>query len=71
MEQLTELLNNIDDSYYDFTVTVLNYAKKKQSRLDVVTEYIKEHPKVSSSDVLSFIADQKDFYEDAVSTRAS
>lgn len=29
MERLTELLNGVSDSYYDFVVGVLNYADCK------------------------------------------
>ena len=32
MEELTALLNAIDDSYYDFVSAMINYAAKKPTR---------------------------------------
>lgn len=71
MEELTHLLNNIADSYYDFTKAVLCYSEKKQSRLDTVMEYLLHNPNALSSDVLAFISEQADFYEDAAYVKVS
>ncbi len=65
MEELTALLNGIEDSYYDFISAMLHYAKKKPSRLEALVSYIKEHPGIKSADVIEFVSLQKDFYEDA------
>lgn len=66
MEDFTVMLNNIEDSYYGFVAAVLTYVKKKQTRFDKVKEYIENNPTALSSDILAFISDQDDFYEDAV-----
>lgn len=66
MEDFTVMLNNIEDSYYGFVAAVLIYVKKKQTRFDKVKEYIENNPTALSSDILAFISDQDDFYEDAV-----
>ena len=58
MDELKVLLNQVEDTYYDFVVAVLQYAKKKQSRTEVVVEYIKKNPKANTSDILEFISDQ-------------
>ena len=65
MEDFTVMLNNIEDSYYGFVAAVLTYVKKKQTSFDKVKEYIEKHPAALSSDILAFISDQDDFYEDA------
>lgn len=68
MEAFTIKLNNIADSYYGFVVAVLTYVKNKESRLEVVENYINNNPSALSSDILEFISEQDDFYEDAAYT---
>lgn len=65
MEELTIMLNNVEDSYYDFIVAVLTYVKKKQKRFDKVKAFIEKNPTALSSDILAYISEQEDFYEDA------
>ena len=65
MNELKELLVNINDSYPDFVDAVVHYAKKKESRLEVVLNYLKNNTGADSSDVLLFISNQPDFMEDA------
>lgn len=65
MEELTALLVNIEDSYYDFISAIVHYSEKNQSRLEAVLEFIKSHPEAKSSDVVKFVSDQEDFFEDA------
>lgn len=65
MDELTALLNGIEDSYYDFVSAILHYAEKKKSRMNVLVQFIKEHPGVKTSEVVKFVSDQEDFYEDA------
>ena len=60
MEELTALLNAIDDSYYDFVSAMINYAAKKPTR-----QNIKNTPNLKSSDVVRFVSEQNDFFEDA------
>lgn len=65
MEELTIKLNNIADSYYGFVVAVLTYVNNKKSRLEIVEKYMNDNPSALSSDILEFISNQDDFYEDA------
>lgn len=65
MNELSALLNNIEDSYFDFVSAMLHYAKQKSSRLDALLKYLRENPNVSSSDVIEFVSEQQDFSEDA------
>ena len=71
MENFTIRLNNVPDSYYDFVVAVLTYVKKKESRLAVVEDFMNSHPSAQSSDILDFISNQRDFYEDAAYAHAN
>lgn len=64
MNEMTIMLNNVKDSYYDFVVAVLNYVKKKQFRMENVKDYLVKNPEASTSDILEFISNQADFYED-------
>ena len=70
MEEFTIKLNQIEDSYYDFVVAVLTYVNKKQSRYEAVRGFMDAHPEALSSDILEFIADQDDFFEDSVYAQA-
>ena len=66
MNELTTKLNNVEDSYYGFVAGVLSYVKKKESRYKIVSEYIDNNPNALTSDILEFISNQEDFYDDAV-----
>ncbi len=65
MEELTALLNNVPDSYFDFVSAMIHYAQKKQSRLDALLNFLNSNPGVSSSDIVKFVSEQADFVEDA------
>ena len=65
MEELTALLNAIDDSYYDFVSAMINYAAKKPTSQKLLVDYIKNTPNLKSSDVVRFVSEQNDFFEDA------
>ena len=65
MDKFTIRLNNVTDSYYGFVVAVLTYVKKKKSRLEAVENFMNDHPFAQSSEILEFISEQDDFYEDA------
>lgn len=65
MQELTMLLTNIEDSYYDFVSAMLGYAKKKPLREKKLIDFIKDNSSAKSSDVIRFVSCQADFYEDA------
>lgn len=65
MEEFTIRLSNVSDSYYGFVAGVLNYVKKKESRFKAVSEYMDNNPDALTSDILDFISNQDDFFEDA------
>ena len=65
MEELTALLNNVEDSYFDFVTAMLHYAGKKPARLDNMLSFIKSNPDAKSSDIIKYVSDQEDFFEDA------
>ena len=70
MEAFAIKLNNVADSYYGFVVAVLTYVKNKESRLEVVENYMNDNPSALTSDILEFISKQDDFYEDAAGAHA-
>ena len=70
MDTFAIRLNNVEDAYYGFVVAVLTYVKKKESRLKTVESFMNENPNALTSDILEFISDQDDFYEDAASARS-
>lgn len=70
MEELEIKLNNVVDSYYGFVVAVLTYVKNKRTRLEVVENYMNNNPSALSSDILEFISEQDDFYEDITYSHA-
>ena len=70
MEKFVIKLNKVADSYYDFVVAVLTYVKNKDSRLEVVEGYIDNNPSALTSDILEYISEQDDFYEDATYEQA-
>jgi hypothetical protein len=65
MDELSALLNNIEDAYFDFVSAMLHYAEKKVSRQETLLAYLKSNPHAKSSDVVRFVSDQPDFFEDA------
>lgn len=66
MNELAIRLNEVKDSYYGFVAAVLTYVKKKETRFSTVTHYLDENPDALSSEILQFIANQDDFFEDTV-----
>lgn len=71
MRELARLLIDIEDSYDDFVTGILHYAGKKQFRLDEVIGYLHSNPGAKSSDVISYVSEQPDFYEDGASAHKS
>ena len=63
MERLKELLDNVYDSYYDFVVGVLGYAKKSNDNLEEMTTYLEQHPDAGSSEIIEFMISRDNYYE--------
>ena len=70
MKELTNLLKNVSNSYDSFVSSVLTYAGKKKTRLEVVKKYLIEHPTANTSDILEFVSNLDDFYVDTVYSEA-
>ncbi|MCR5620052.1 MAG: hypothetical protein K6F65_08115 [Lachnospiraceae bacterium] len=64
MTELKEMLIRVKDSYFDFVIGILAYAGKNKNRLEKVTDYIKNNPDLSTSDIIYFVSCQPDFYDD-------
>ena len=65
MERLTELLNKVKDSYYDFVVGILNYAKRDEKNLEEMTTYLERHPESDTSDIIEYMISRDDYYDHA------
>ena len=61
MKELIEKLVNIPDSYDDFLLGVISYAKKTPEHIIILKDFIDNNPQVSTSDVAEFIIEQPDF----------
>ena len=55
MEELRKLLNNIDDSYFEFVSAMEHYAQKNAERLEMLTAYIKRNPGVNFADDAAYM----------------
>ncbi|MCR4694728.1 MAG: hypothetical protein K5773_05365 [Pseudobutyrivibrio sp.] len=71
MEELTALLINVSDSYFDFVSAMVHYAEKKESRRDALLDFLKSNPNCRSSDVVKFVSERPDFFEDAAYMQVS
>ena len=70
MEELTRLLNSVEDSYYDFVAAMLKYASKKEERKNALLNFLKDNPSALSSDIIQFVSDRDDFFEDSALAKA-
>lgn len=59
------LLNGVSDTYYDFVVGVLNYAKRKQSSMEAMIAFIEQHPEAKSDDIIEYMIQRDDYFEHA------
>ena len=64
--ELTIMLNNISDSYFDFVVGIMAYAKKKPERIEIIRDFIIDNPTALTSDIIEFVSEQPDFLEENV-----
>lgn len=71
MEELYNMLNSVQDTYFEFVDSVLSYVKKKPERLSAVKDYMLSHTDLTSSDILHFISTRPDFFEDDVMNSTS
>lgn len=55
MEELKELLENVDGTYYDFVRSVLADVEENMDMLDETVAYIKDNPEVNSSDIIGWL----------------
>ena len=52
MEELTELLKNVSDSYYDFVIGICRYVRNVDNGVQMMIDFIKEHPNAKSDDII-------------------
>ena len=66
MEEIYNKIAMIPDAYFEFIDSVMSYVKKKPERIRIVSNYLSENDDLKSSDVLRFIINQPDFFDDDV-----
>lgn len=63
MKELMARLEKIEDTYDDFILGVINFAKKNPSHVDILNRYLQENKNATTCDVIAFIARQPDFHK--------
>ena len=66
MDELKELLINVSDSYYDFVVSILSFAKKKDGRADQLTKFMKTHPEAQTSEIIEYVSKEMDLMSEHI-----
>lgn len=63
MDTLISKLNLLPDSYFEFVDSIVDYAKEKEEHLDLLLNYLNDHPFASPSDIIKYITIQPDFFD--------
>lgn len=63
---LEKRLIEINSKNRPFVSAIISYAQMKQSRCDMISSFLDDHPEATASRIMMFIFDQKDFFEDLV-----
>ena len=73
MNDFRELLKNVDRSYDGFVHAVISYVRTpgNEAKQAMIEEFIKDHPKANSSDVLRFMIEETDFFVSMEKQRAA
>ena len=64
VEQLIQKINSMPNSYYEFVDSVIDYARVKESHLDLLVEYLDNNKSATPSDIIKLISYQPDFFDD-------
>ena len=67
MEELKEMLINVQDSYFDFVLSMLDEAKKSEKRAKGMINYLKDNPNALTSDILEYVINDLGLYQDYMS----
>ncbi len=61
MKELIEKIIKIKDSYDDFILGVISYAKKKPEHIKILNDFLDNNPDITTSAVIEYIILQQDF----------
>lgn len=64
IDYLRYKLHIVADAYSDFEIALLAYATKSTIRLRKTICYLVNHPEAKSSDVIEYVSNQPEFWED-------
>ncbi|MBP5262045.1 MAG: hypothetical protein J6Z43_07970 [Clostridiales bacterium] len=70
MEDLIRKLNNVNGTFQDFVIGVVLYAREDPSHIGLISDYIDNNPEASTSDILMFISQQPDFFDNLKEERS-
>lgn len=63
MKRLIKRISEIEDSYDDFVIGVINYARQKPEHVCLLHRLLDENSNLKSSGIIEFIYNQPDFSE--------
>lgn len=62
LETIIRHLSIIPDTYDDFILGTINYAKRDPSHTKILIDFMRGRTNLTSSDIIAFIASQPDFH---------
>ncbi|MCR5801575.1 MAG: hypothetical protein K6G57_04515 [Lachnospiraceae bacterium] len=71
MRELKTLLINISDSYYDFVESMMDEARKSEDRKNALLDFLRNNPKTTTSDVISYVVDELGLYDEYTNNASS
>ncbi|MBQ7077916.1 MAG: hypothetical protein IJM91_07275 [Lachnospiraceae bacterium] len=63
MNELKEMLIAVSDSYFDFVIAVLDYAKQEKDNCNAMADYIFNHPDAQTSDILEYMIGRDNYFD--------
>ena len=64
MEELFSKLIKIPNCYFGFVAGVIAYVKKKPEHIETVMNFLDTSDTLTTSDIIEFISDQPDFFDE-------
>ena len=62
MNNLIHKLNSVSDTYDDFVLGVVNYAKRDPNHIKTLHRFMDSNSNLTTSDIIEFIIQQPDFH---------
>ena len=62
MDNLIHKLNSVSDTYDNFVLGVVNYAKRDPNHVTILHRFMDNNLNLTTSDIIEFIIQQPDFH---------